>query len=101
MSFKELLKEKENSNDVDNENLVMDKVDQTDNDDSGNGELSEKKKEKPEEVLRKANFKIKMVTPTAFGTQIDLARAYDEADIKDVLKDFTIKIKGKSIFIVE
>lgn len=56
---------------------------------------------KPDEVLRGNGIKIKMITPTSFGTQIDLAKSYDEEEIKELLKDFTIKIKGKSIFIVD
>lgn len=57
--------------------------------------------QKPEEILRGANIKIRMITPTAFGTQIDLAKNYEDEHIKEVLKDFTVKIKGKSIFIVD
>jgi hypothetical protein len=56
---------------------------------------------KPEEVLRGAGYKIKLVTPTSFGTQIDFAKKYNEDEIKDLLKDFTIKIKNKSVFIVD
>lgn len=56
---------------------------------------------KPEEILRGAGFKIKLVTPTSFGTQIDFAKKYDAEEIKDLLKDFTIKIKNKSVFIVD
>lgn len=57
--------------------------------------------QKPEEVLRGAGYKIKLVTPTSFGTQIDFAKSYDPEAIKKVLKDFSIKIKGKSVFIVD
>ena len=56
---------------------------------------------KPEEVLRGAGYKIRLVTPTSFGTQIDFAKSYDPDEVKKVLKDFTIKIKGKSVFIVD
>jgi len=54
----------------------------------------------PEEILRKNKFKIKMVTPTSFGTQIEFAKVYDKDDLEEILKDFTIKIKNKSVFIV-
>lgn len=56
---------------------------------------------RPEEILRRSGFKIRLVTPTSFGTQIDFARSYDSSDIEDVLSDFDIKIKDKSVFIVE
>lgn len=58
-------------------------------------------KGRPEEILRRAGFKIRLVTPTSFGTQIDFARSYDSSEIEDVLSDFDIKIKDKSVFIVE
>jgi hypothetical protein len=61
----------------------------------------EAKEKKPEEILRGAGYKIRLVTPTSFGTQIDFAKKYDEKEIEDLLKDFTIKIKGKSAFIVD
>lgn len=60
-----------------------------------------KEKKKPEDVLRGAGFKIRLVTPTSFGTQIDFAKSYDPNAIKDVLSGFSIKIKGKSVFIVD
>ena len=63
--------------------------------------IVEEAKEKPEEVLRGAHFKIKLVTPTAFGTQIDFAKQYSNEEIEEVLKDFKIKIKNKSVFIVD
>ena len=56
---------------------------------------------KPEEVLRGAGYKIKLVTPTSFGTQIDFAKKYDPEEIEKLLKDFTVKIKNKSVFIVD
>jgi hypothetical protein len=62
-------------------------------------QINEEKK--PEEILRGANKKIRLVTPTAFGTQIDFAKKYDDNEIKEILKDFTIKIKQKSVFIVD
>lgn len=62
---------------------------------------SKKKEEKPEDILRSAGFKIKLVTPTSFGTQIDFAKQYDDAAIEKALIDFNIKIKNKSVFIVQ
>ena len=59
------------------------------------------KSELPDDILRSAGFKIKLITPTAFGTQIDLAKRYKEEDIKTALKGFNIKIKNQSIFIVD
>jgi hypothetical protein len=59
------------------------------------------KKETPEGILRGNGFKIKLITPTAFGTQIDLARKYDEEEIKKVLSNFNFKMKNQSIFIIE
>lgn len=59
------------------------------------------KAQTPEELLRGAGFKIKLITPTSFGTQIDFAKQYNNKDIETVLKDFTIKIKNKSVFIVD
>ena len=64
-------------------------------------EIAEAKEKKPEELLRGAGFKIKMVTPTSFGTQIDFAKKYDAKEIEKVLTNFTTKIKGKSVFIVD
>lgn len=55
---------------------------------------------RPEDILRKEGFKIKLVTPTSFGTQIDFAKKYDKEDIETALKDFSIKIREKSVFIV-
>jgi len=101
MSFKDLLKEKENSNDVDTKNLAVDKTIAKSEDGNGHFELSEKKEKKPEEILRSAGIKIKLVTPTSFGTQIDFAKKYDDEEIEEVLKDFSIKIKNKSVFIVD
>lgn len=66
-----------------------------------NEETIQEEEKKPEEILRGAGIKIKLVTPTSFGTQIDLAKSYDENEIKDLLKDYTIKLKNKSIFIVD
>lgn len=63
--------------------------------------IEAKEKKKPEEILRGAGFKIRLVTPTSFGTQIDFARVYPEDKIKAALKAFDTKIKGKSVFIVD
>lgn len=63
--------------------------------------LDEAITQSPEDLLRAAGFKIKLVTSTSFGTQIDLAKHYDPAQITDVLPEFKIKIKGPSIFIVD
>jgi hypothetical protein len=63
--------------------------------------LDEEIVQSPEDLLRAAGFKIKLVTSTSFGTQIDLAKHYDPVEITDVLSEFKIKIKGQSIFIVE
>lgn len=60
-----------------------------------------KEEKTPNEILRGAGFKIKLITPTSFGTQIDFAKQYNNKDIETVLKDFTIKIKNKSVFIVD
>lgn len=53
-----------------------------------------------EDILRSAGYKIRLVIPTSFGTQIDLAKSYNPDDITNVLSDFQIKIKEKSIFII-
>jgi hypothetical protein len=55
---------------------------------------------KPEELLRGAGFKIRLVTPTSFGTQIDLAKSYNPDEITKVLIGFNLKFKDKSVFIV-
>jgi len=63
--------------------------------------IKENKDESPEEILRSSGFKIRLVTPTSFGTQIDFAKQYDEAEIEKALEDFSIKIKGKSVFVID
>ncbi len=55
----------------------------------------------PEEILRAGGYKIKLVTGTAFGTQVDFAKKYTDEEIEKILKNFKIKIKGKSVFIVD
>ena len=67
----------------------------------GHSNLSEKETQKPEDVIRGAGFKIKLVTRTSFGTQVDLAKKYNPDDVSKALEGFNIKIKGQSIFIVE
>lgn len=64
-------------------------------------DINEKEKLKPEEVLRKNGFKIKLVIQTAFGIQIDFFRKPDTLDINNALKGFNFKIKNKSIFIMD
>jgi hypothetical protein len=90
MSFVELLKNDQAKTESDQpQKLVtesMEKIDEA---------------KKPEEILRGAGYKIKLVTPTSFGTQIDFAKAYDPKDVQNILKGFTTKIKGKSVFIVD
>lgn len=54
----------------------------------------------PEDVLRNNKIKIKLVTDTAFGKQIDLFKEPDKEEIQKILKGFNIKFKGKSVFIV-
>jgi len=53
------------------------------------------------EILRDNGFKLKLVTPTLFGIQIDFAKHYDEEELTVVLKDFTLKFKNKSVFIID
>ena len=55
----------------------------------------------PEKILRSHGYKIKLVAPTKFGTQIDFAKKYEDADIKKVLKGFTLKFDGKSVFVID
>ena len=57
--------------------------------------------QEPERILRGAGYKIKLITKTSFGTQIDFAKKYDEEEVKKILTDFTVKIKNKSVFIVD
>lgn len=58
------------------------------------------KLDKPEDILRGAGYKIKLITPTSFGTQIDLFIVPQEDEIKELLKNFDVKVKGKSIFVI-
>jgi len=63
-------------------------------------EITEEKNS-ADDILRSNGFKIKLVTPTSFGTQIDLFKTFEEEEVKEILKDFDIKIKNKSIFIID
>lgn len=63
--------------------------------------IIDNKKEKVEDILRNNGFKIKSVLITSFGKQIDFAKKYPDDEIKSVLKNFNLKIKDKSIFIIE
>lgn len=51
--------------------------------------------------LRSDGFKIKLVTPTAFGTQIDFAKKYSDEDISKSLEKYDFKIKNNSVFVSE
>lgn len=64
-------------------------------------EKENKIKEKAEDILRNNGFKIKSVLMTSFGKQIDFAKKYPDEEVKKVLSSFNIKIKDKSIFIIE
>jgi len=64
-----------------------------------NKEASDKDSSTAEAVLRGAHFKIKLVLPTKFGTQIDFAKQYDSNDIESALVDFDINIKNNSVFV--
>ena len=45
-----------------------------------------------EDLLRKNGIKIKMITKTSFGTQIDLAKKYKKEEISNIIKDKKFKI---------
>ncbi len=64
-------------------------------------EVNEVQQLEPEKLLRDAGFKIKLIAPTSFGTQIDFAKEYDSKEIENILKNFSIKFKNKSVFIVK
>lgn len=90
MSFLNILKQSNEKVEREPETIIVEAEKQVD-----------EAEKKPEEVLRGAGYKIKLVTPTSFGTQIDFAKKYDPKEIEKALKDFTIKIKNKSVFIVD
>jgi len=55
-------------------------------------------------LFRTNNMKIKSVTPSPFGLQIDFYTNYSDEIIKEVLdsygeKEYTFKIKGNSVLI--
>ena len=55
----------------------------------------------PAKLLRGAGFKIKLVTPTSFGTQITLSKKYKKEEIESILSSFSIKWSGdKDIFVI-
>lgn len=65
-----------------------------------------KEAQKPEEILRGNNYKIRQITPTSFGTQISFAKKYNKKEIIDLLGNFKLKFKdkedaAKEIFIIE
>jgi hypothetical protein len=91
MSFIKLIKEN-TIQDVNNEEVIKES--------EGNSSHLQEEEKKPEEVLRRDGFKIKLITKTAFGVQIDLAKKYSDEELENSLKDYTIKIKDKSVFIV-
>lgn len=59
------------------------------------------KDKSPEKILRDNNIKIKYVTPTNFGTEITLAKRYDENQITKLLARYKAYVKNNSIFIVK
>ena len=60
---------------------------------------SNDKDENPVEILRTNGIKIKTVIPTSFGVEIQLAKSYDENEIKKLLKNFKYRYKNNSIFV--
>jgi hypothetical protein len=58
------------------------------------------KSKSPEKILRDSNIKIKYVTPTNFGTEITLAKHYDETQIEKLLAKYNVYMKNNSIFII-
>ena len=62
--------------------------------------ISEKIIENPVDILRDNNYKIKLITPTSFGVQIDFAKKYNTEEIKQLLINFNLKFKDKSVFII-
>lgn len=53
----------------------------------------------PIDILRSNGYKIKSVTPTNFGIEIELAKSFDKKIITDLLSDFNINIKKNFIFV--
>ena len=52
-----------------------------------------------EDILIKNHIKIKSKFETKFGTEFQLAKKYDEEDIKKALKSFKVTFDGNSIFV--
>jgi hypothetical protein len=50
-------------------------------------------------LLREKGYRIKLETPTFFGTQIDLAKEYDIDQLKKDLEGFSVQIDGNKIFV--
>ena len=55
--------------------------------------------EDPVDILRSNGFKIKSITPTNFGIEIQLAKSFDKKIVMDLLSSFNINIKKNFIFI--
>ena len=91
MSFKDLIKSKLLEKSL--ESPLEEEID-------NNGNILLEKEMSPEDILRDAGYKIKLVTKTSFGIQIDLAKSQDAGEIKKILKDFEVKIKNNSIFVI-
>ena len=87
MKFIDMIKEK--SKEIKNSEVSLDKK-----------QLIFEANSEPEDILRNNKIKIKLVTDTAFGKQIDLFKEPNKEEIEKILKDFNIKFKGKSVFIV-
>lgn len=94
MKFIDLLKESSINESKNNDYLS---IEESEIKDTAN---KQKNNKLPEELLRSSGYKIKLITPTSFGVQIDFAKKYEEKDIKNILKEYNIKIKDKSVFIV-
>lgn len=90
MKFANLLKKKEKKEEIPVSNAKQEV----------NRLLLEEKKS-PEQILRENGIKIKLVTRTSFGIQIDFAKKYEHEIIEKLLASYTIKLKDKSVFIVE
>ncbi len=54
-----------------------------------------------EDLLRAGGMKIKLVTDTKFGKQVDFAKHYEQEDIEKLLKNYTLKFDDKSVFIID
>jgi len=54
-----------------------------------------------EKILRKEGFKIKSVYGTKFGTEFIMFKKFNEEEVQELLKKYTLKFDGKSIFVVQ